>query len=197
MIEAINQADDKRHEREEAIRLRKEKLEEDQKVQDEKFKRKLNFENDIAVHELEDMKNKVLEMQVESAYDRGKAFQERMLRSGHKDEELGEMMNQLEGKMQRVEDLLLDDKDRQAEMLSHQLEQRRLRRRKLNEKLVEVDEQLHKQEYNQADKKTVVVQELQEELKVEMIALDQEDVLAREQLIRKYDAIKVDRLAEY
>lgn len=59
--------------------------------------------------------------------------------------------------MQRVEDLLLDDKDRQAEMLSHQLEQRRLRRRKLNEKLVEVDEQLHKQEYNQADKKTVVV----------------------------------------
>lgn len=30
-----------------------------------------------------------------------------------------------------------------------------------------------------------------------MIALDQEDVLAREQLIRKYDAIKVDRLAEY
>lgn len=39
------------------------------------------------------MKNKVLEMQVESAYDRGKAFQERMLRSGHKDEELGEMMN--------------------------------------------------------------------------------------------------------
>jgi len=59
--------------------------------------------------------------------------------------------------MQRVEDLLLDDKDRQAEMLRHQLEQRRLRRRKLNEKLVEVDEQLHKQEYNQADKKTVVV----------------------------------------
>lgn len=74
MIEAINTADDKRAEREEAIRLRKEKLEEEQKQQDEKFKRKINFENDIAIHNLEDMKNKVLEMQVESAYDRGKGF---------------------------------------------------------------------------------------------------------------------------
>lgn len=70
-----------------------------------------------------------------------------MLRSGHKDEELGEMMGQLEGKMQRVEDLLLDDKDRQNDMLKRQLEQRRLRRRKLNEKLVEVDSELHKNEY--------------------------------------------------
>jgi hypothetical protein len=74
MIEAHNTADDKRAQREEAIRLRKEKLEEEQRMQDEKFKRKINFENDIAIHELEDMKNKVLEMQVESAYDRGKGF---------------------------------------------------------------------------------------------------------------------------
>lgn len=41
---------------------------------EEKFKRKIKTENDIAVSNLEDMKNKVLEMQVESAYDKGKAF---------------------------------------------------------------------------------------------------------------------------
>jgi hypothetical protein len=43
-------------------------------VTEEKFKRKIKNENDIAVSHLEDMKNKVLEMQVESAYDKGKAF---------------------------------------------------------------------------------------------------------------------------
>jgi hypothetical protein len=35
-----------------------------------------------------------------------------------------------------------------------------MRRRKLNDKLVEVDEQLHQNEYQQADLKTVVVKEL-------------------------------------
>ena len=74
MIEAINADEDKRAEREEAIRLRKEKLEEEQRIQDEQFKRKINHETDIQINDLEDMKNKVLEMQVESAYDRGKAF---------------------------------------------------------------------------------------------------------------------------
>ena len=72
------------------------------------------------------MKNKVLEMQVESAYDRGKQYQERLLRDGHKDDDARDMMDQLENKMQRVEDLLVDDKDRQNDMLRRQLEQRRL-----------------------------------------------------------------------
>lgn len=117
MIEAINTDADKRQEREEAIRLRKEQLEENTRVQEEKFKRKIVQENDKAIDELENMKNKVLEMQVESAYDRGKAFQERMHRGGAQDNELDDMMGQLENKMQRVEDLLLDDKDRQQDML--------------------------------------------------------------------------------
>ncbi len=47
MIEAINADEDKRAEREEAIRLRKEKLEEEQRIQDEQFKRKIKHETDI------------------------------------------------------------------------------------------------------------------------------------------------------
>lgn len=54
--------------------MRKDRLEEEQRVQEEKFKRKINQENQQQIDELEDMKNKVLEMQVESAYDRGKQF---------------------------------------------------------------------------------------------------------------------------
>lgn len=36
--------------------------------------RKIQKENEQALLDLNQMKNKVLEMQVESAYDRGKAF---------------------------------------------------------------------------------------------------------------------------
>jgi hypothetical protein len=43
----------------------------------------------------------------------------------------------------------------------------------------------------------VVVKELQEELKLEIEALDEDDILARENVQRKYDAIKVDKLADY
>ncbi len=70
------------------------------------------------------------------------------------------MMDQLEGKMQRVEDLLVDDKQRQADMLKRNLEQRRLRRKKLNEKLVEVDVQIQKNDYEVADKKEAIVIEI-------------------------------------
>lgn len=74
MLDAINSVEDKRQEREEAIQLRKDRLEEEQRVQEEKFKRKISAENNQQIQELEDMKNKVLEMQVESAYDRGKQY---------------------------------------------------------------------------------------------------------------------------
>jgi hypothetical protein len=106
-------------------------------------------------------------------------------------------MDQLENKMQRVEDLLLDDKDRQNDMLKRQLEQRRLRRRKLNEKLLEVDSSLVKKEYDEVDEKNKVVKELQEELKTEMEALDSENVTNKENVIKKYENIKTDRLADY
>jgi ABC-type amino acid transport substrate-binding protein len=93
MLDQINEAEDKRAEREEAIKLRRDQLEENQKVQEEKFKRKIKQENDLQINELDDLKNKVLEMQVESAYDRGKAFQERLGRDGVKEEDTTDMMN--------------------------------------------------------------------------------------------------------
>ena len=80
-----------------------------------------------------------------------------MSRDGAQKNELTDMMDQLEGKMQRVEDLLVDDKQRQADMLKRNLEQRRLRRKKLNEKLVEVDVQIQKNDYEVADKKEAIV----------------------------------------
>ena len=89
------------------------------------------------------------------------------------------MMDQLEGKMQRVEDLLVDDKQRQADMLKRNLEQRRLRRKKLNEKLVEVDVQIQKNDYEVADKKEAIVVQIQEEYNAEIEKLELEDSLLK------------------
>ena len=62
MLDAINAAGDKRQEREEAIKLRKDQLEESQRIQEDKFRRKINKDSQNQIDELEDMKNKVLEM---------------------------------------------------------------------------------------------------------------------------------------
>lgn len=143
------------------------------------------------------MKDKVLEQQIESAFDRGKAFQERLQRDGAQKTDLSDMMDQLEGKMQRVEDLLVDDKQRQADMLKRNLEQRRLRRKKLNEKLVEVDVQIQKNDYEVADKKEELVLAIQEEYNAEIERLELEDNQLKQELEKKFDQIKLERLADY
>lgn len=107
------------------------------------------------------------------------------------------MMDQLEGKMQRVEDLLVDDKQRQADMLKRNLEQRRLRRKKLNEKLVEVDVQIQKNDYEVADKKEAIVIEIQEDYNAEIAQLESEDSLLKQELAKKFDQMKLDKLADY
>lgn len=73
----------------------------------------LKYEN--ADENLEMKRNRVLEMQVENAFDRGKEFQDKLGKEGVGQQDLKGMMSELEGKMQRVEDILLSDQDRQRE----------------------------------------------------------------------------------
>ncbi len=65
---------DKTKERELALAARKKQLEAEHVEGEEQYKSKIRTEGETAVAHLEDMKNKVLEQQVESAFDRGKAF---------------------------------------------------------------------------------------------------------------------------
>lgn len=99
--------------------------------------------------------------------------------------------------MQRVEDILVDDKQRQSDMLKRNLEQRRIRRRKLNEKLVEVDEQLQKNDYQVADMKEDIVIEIQDEYNREIASLENEDNQLKVDLSKKFDQMKIDKLADY
>ena len=48
---------------------------------------------------LEDKRNRVLEMQVDDAFNRGKDFQDRMTRDGASAKDMQGIMNELEGKM--------------------------------------------------------------------------------------------------
>lgn len=59
--------------------------------------------------DLEQKRNRVLEMQVESAFDRGKDFSDRMIRNGASEYDMEGMMAELENKMERVEEVLHQD----------------------------------------------------------------------------------------
>jgi len=48
-------------------------------------------------------------MQVESAFDRGKDFSDRMIRNGASEYDMEGMMAELENKMERVEEVLHQD----------------------------------------------------------------------------------------
>lgn len=77
-------------------------------------------------------------MQVESAFDKGKDISDRMKRlGGASDHDVKGMMDELENKMQRVEDVLLSDQDRQKEQLQQRMAMRARRRRKYQSKMEE------------------------------------------------------------
>ena len=52
------------------------------------------------------------------------------------------MLNELQGKMQNVEDVMKADENRQNELLARRLDARRQKRKKLTEKLNEVEQKL-------------------------------------------------------
>lgn len=57
-----------------ALAARRKQLESEHLEGEEKYKQKIRTEGESAVADLQMMKDKVLEQQIESAFDRGKAF---------------------------------------------------------------------------------------------------------------------------
>jgi len=111
----------------------------DQLAQEEaKFINSMQAAAEEGEDDLDLKRNRVLEMQVESAFDRGKDISERMKRlGGATDYDTKAMMEELENKMQRVEDVLLSDQDRQKEQLQQRMAMRARRRRKYQAKMEE------------------------------------------------------------
>ena len=65
-----------------------------------------------------------------------------MKKQGASGEEVEDLLNELQGKMQNVEDVMKADENRQNELLARRLDARRQKRKKLTEKLNEVEQKL-------------------------------------------------------
>jgi len=63
-------------------------------------------------------------------------------KQGASGEEVEDLLNELQGKMQNVEDVMKADENRQNELLARRLDARRQKRKKLTEKLNEVEQKL-------------------------------------------------------
>jgi len=70
-------------------------------------------------------------------------------------------MDDLKHKMQDVENLMHDDEDRQNDLLRMKLEQRRARRKKLEDKLTEVEEVIRENEKEQVQLQELKLAEIQ------------------------------------
>lgn len=82
-------------------------------------------------------------------------------------------------------------------MIKRQLEQRRARRRKLNDRLNDIDETLTKKDYELADKKNDLMIDIAEEMKGENVALDTEHESLKQAILKKFDKVKQEKLADY
>lgn len=112
----IKEGDDVRERRrqqlEEAENRRREEEENHRKINEQKLQVKINEDAEIRRRNLEIEQNKILQGQLEQALDRGKAFKDRLDKEGADEQDVNTVMNTLEKKMQRVEDLLEADKTR-------------------------------------------------------------------------------------
>jgi len=67
-------------------------------------------------------------------------------KQGAEGEEVNGLINELQDKMQNVEDMMKQDEARQNELLARRLDARRQKRKKLAEKLDEVESKLRNNE---------------------------------------------------
>jgi len=86
-------------------------------------------------------------------------------KQGAEGEEVNGLINELQDKMQNVEDMMKQDESRQNELLARRLDARRQKRKKLAEKLDEVESKLRNNENEKQQKMDEVVLEIQQELK--------------------------------
>ena len=91
-------------------------------------------------------KNTVLQQQINNANQRGQSLQHMLKKQGASGEEVEGLIGELQDKIQNVEDMMHQDEKRQAELLARRLDARRQKRKKLAEKLNEVESKLRNNE---------------------------------------------------
>lgn len=102
-------------------------------------------------------KNTVLQQQINNANQRGQSLQHMLKKQGAKGDEVEGLIGELQDKIQNVEDMMHQDEKRQAELLARRLDARRQKRKKLAEKLDEVETRLRNNEVEKQEQMDEVV----------------------------------------
>ena len=137
--EEMDDAGKRRLERDEEERERERLKKEWMDSQNKKFEKDQADALERAQYDFEDKKNTVLQQQLIESKEIGQTFSNRLQQYGADGQEINQYMNDLQNKMQNVEDLMHQDEDRQNDLLRMKLDARRAKRRKLEEKLEEVE----------------------------------------------------------
>lgn len=116
------------------------------KQEDQKFEDALEKNTENVLIDINGKKNTVLQQQINSAHDKGTNIRNMLKKQGAEGEEVNGLINELQDKMQNVEDMMKQDEARQNELLARRLDARRQKRKKLAEKLDEVESKLRNNE---------------------------------------------------
>lgn len=114
--------------------------------EDQKFEDALEKNTENVLIDINGKKNTVLQQQINSAHDKGTNIRNMLKKQGAEGEEVNGLINELQDKMQNVEDMMKQDEARQNELLARRLDARRQKRKKLAEKLDEVESKLRNNE---------------------------------------------------
>ena len=95
-------------------------------------------------------------------------------------DEVNGLINELQDKMQNVEDMMKQDETRQNELLARKLDARRQKRKKIIEKLEDVEKNIQGIESVKQQQMDAVVAEIQKELKEDLAQYEAEEELQRE-----------------
>ena len=146
------------------------------KEQNKKFDEQVEEKNERSKHELEEKKDKVLEQQIISSQDKAQKFANILKKAGADGKEVNDLISNVEEKMANIEKLMGDDKERQNETLQRRLDARKNRRKKVQEKLEEVEGKILENEKETQVAQDMKVKEIQLDLQKELQECDEEDL---------------------
>jgi hypothetical protein len=136
--------------------------------QNKKFEQEQKDSLEKAQYELQDKKNTVLEQQIQDSKNIGQTFSNRLKQYGADGDEINRYMDDLKFKMQDVENLMHEDEDRQNDILRMRLDQRRNRRKKLTEKLGDLEQIINETKAETAQLQDEKLAEIQEVMNQEL-----------------------------
>lgn len=190
-------SDKKRKQREEDAKKSQQELDEWRKQEDKKFEKNLENNTDKVIIDINAKKNTVLQQQIANAFERGTNLQHVLKKQGASGDEVSGLINELQDKMQGVEDMMKQDEAQQNELLARRLDARRLKRKKFADKLNEVEAKLRNNETEKQTSMDKVMVEIQEELKDDLAQYEAEGELQKQDLKEEFEAKKRDKLAEF